>query len=95
MTMIDTRFPKAIEIAAAAGQWAKCHARDGKKLYAVPSSRDANVRHLVDGRACTCPDFQRRGQPCRHVEAVKIHCALVRAQQPKRRQQTREEAYAF
>ena len=45
--------------------------------------------------ACTCPDFQRRGQPCKHVEAVQIHCALIQAQQPKRRQQTREEVYAF
>ena len=91
MTMLDTadtRFPKAIELAALAGQWAKCHDKTGRKFYAVPSQRDPNVRYLVDATSCTCPDFKRRGQLCKHVEAVNIHCALVRAQQaqPKRRQ---------
>ena len=44
----DPRSLKAVEIAAAAGQWAKCRTRDGHKFYAVPSQHDANVRYLAD-----------------------------------------------
>ena len=36
----DPRSLKAVEIAAEAGQWAKCRTRDGRKLYAVPSQQD-------------------------------------------------------
>ena len=32
----DSRSREALEIAAEAGQWAKCRARDGRKLYAAP-----------------------------------------------------------
>lgn len=89
MTMMDTndsRFPKALEIAAQAGQWAKCRMVDGRKLYAIPSQRDPNVRYLTDATRCTCVDFKRHGEACKHVRAVQIHCALVRAEQrqPKR-----------
>jgi predicted nucleic acid-binding Zn finger protein len=82
---IDTNDPrtlKALDIEATAGQWARCRTRDGRKFYAVPSQHDANVRYLVDLRTCTCPDFQRRGGPCKHILAVQLHVARVRASKP-------------
>jgi predicted nucleic acid-binding Zn finger protein len=82
----DSRHRKAIEIAAKAGQWAKCRARDGRKFYAVPSQHDANVRYLADLNTCTCPDFQRRQQPCKHMLAIRLHCALVQIQAQQRRE---------
>ena len=80
----DPRSLKAVEIAAEAGQWAKCRTRDGQKLYAVPSQRDPNVRYLADTRSCTCPDFQRRGGPCKHIVAVRLHVARIRAEHAQR-----------
>ena len=80
----DHRSLKAIEIAAAAGQWAKCRTRDGHKFYAVPSQHDANVRYLADLHTCTCPDFQRRQQACKHVLAIRLHCALVQLHHSRR-----------
>lgn len=75
----DARSLKALVIAADAGQWAKCHTRDGRKVYAVPSQSKAGAYHFADSRQCTCPDFQRRGVDCKHVLAVRLHVALVRA----------------
>ena len=80
----DSRSRKALEIAAEAGQWAKCRTRDGHKLYAVPSQHDANVRYLADLNTCTCPDFQRRGGPCKHIVAVRLHVARIRAEHAQR-----------
>ena len=80
----DPRSLKAVQIAAEAGQWAKCRTRDGRKLYAVPSQHNANVRYLTDTRSCTCPDFQCHQQACKHVLAVRLHVALVKAQQQRR-----------
>ena len=81
----DPRSLKAVEIAAEAGQWAKCKTRDGRKLYAVPSQHDASVRYLADLNGCTCPDYQRRQQPCKHVLAIRLHCALVQVQHSRGR----------
>src|SRR5438067_67324 len=81
----DPRSIKALTIAAEAGQWAKCRTRDGHKLYAVPSQHDTNVRYLADLNTCTCPDFQHRQQPCKHVLAIRIHCALVQVQAQHRK----------
>ena len=80
----DPRSLKAVQIATAAGRWAKCRTRDGHKLYAVPSQHDATVRYLADLHTCTCPDFQRRQQACKHVLAVRLHVARVRAEQAQR-----------
>ena len=33
----DPRSIEAIEIAAGAGQWLKCHTSDGRKAFGVPS----------------------------------------------------------
>jgi predicted nucleic acid-binding Zn finger protein len=88
----DPRSLKAIEIATEAGQWAKCRTRDGRKLYAVPSQHDANVRYLADLNTCTCPDFQRRQQACKHLLAIRLHCALIQVQAQRRREEVRPTA---
>ena len=79
----DQRSIKAVAIAAASGQWLKCCGRDGSKRYGVPSQSEPGRYYLVDTRSCTCPDARLRGVPCKHVLAVRLHVALVRAQQPK------------
>ncbi|MBV9327251.1 MAG: SWIM zinc finger family protein [Chloroflexi bacterium] len=84
----EPRSIKAVEIAADAGQWLKCHLADERKAYGIPSQRTPGQYHVADSQTCSCPDFQRRGLPCKHVLAVRLHCALVRAeqaQQPQRR----------
>jgi uncharacterized Zn finger protein len=88
----DPRSLKAVAIAAETGQWAKCRTRDGQKLYAVPSQQDASVRYLADTRSCTCPDFQRRQQACKHVLAIRLHCALVQVHAQRRREEVRPTA---
>jgi SWIM zinc finger len=80
----DPRSTKAVALAAGAGQWLKCHTRDGRKRYGVPSQSAAGLYYLADCRTCTCPDFQRRQQACKHVLAVRLHVAGVRAQQTRR-----------
>jgi SWIM zinc finger len=80
----DPRSIKAVEIAAGAGQWLKCHTRDGSKRYGVPSQSAAGLHYLADCHTCTCQDFARRQQPCKHVLAVRLHVAGVRAQQTRR-----------
>ena len=80
----DPRSIKAVAIAAEAGQWAKCRTRDGRKLYAVPSQHDADVRYLADLHTCTCPDFQRHQQACKHVLAIRIHALLAQCQWQQR-----------
>ena len=79
----DPRSIKAISIAAEAGQWAKCRTRDGSKRYGIPSQSVDGLYYLTDTRACTCPDAQRRGLPCKHVLAVRLHVAHVRAEQAR------------
>jgi predicted nucleic acid-binding Zn finger protein len=74
----DPRSLKAIEIATGAGQWAKAYLPDGTKCYAVPSS-EYGAFYLANLRACTCPDFAERRQPCKHLLAVRLHCERVRA----------------
>jgi hypothetical protein len=81
---VDPRDERARGIAADAGQWIKARFADGRKAYGVPSQSQANVYYLTDGRSCTCPDYQKRQQPCKHARAVKLHCARVKAQQQPR-----------
>ena len=82
-TTTDPRTDRARTIASGASQWLKCRTADGKKYYSVPSQTDPTRRYLVDLRSCTCPDFQRRGGPCKHMAAVRLHVALVRAEQAR------------
>jgi hypothetical protein len=85
ITSDEPRTIKAISIAAGAAQWIKCRTKDGRKVYGIPSQRQAGQYHLVDNAECSCFDFQRRREPCKHVLAVRLHCELVKAQQPKPR----------
>jgi predicted nucleic acid-binding Zn finger protein len=81
----DNRTAKALHIAANAGQWIRVRGKDGRPLaFGVPSQRNPNVYYLVTTRTCTCVDFKRRGQPCKHVAAVAIYVALKRAEQSRR-----------
>lgn len=75
----DLRSIKAVEIAAGAGQWLKCRLADGRKAYGVPSQHATGYYYVTDCRACTCPDYQRRKEACKHVLAVRLHCTLARA----------------
>jgi hypothetical protein len=78
---VDPRDERARAIAADAGQWIKLRFTDGRKAYGVPSQSEANVFHVTDGRTCTCKDYQRRQQPCKHARAVRLHVARVKAAQ--------------
>lgn len=80
----DPRSLKAVEIAATSGQWLKCRGADGSKRYGIPSQSVAGLYYLTDTRACTCPDFQRRGGPCKHIAAVRLHVARIRAEHARR-----------
>ena len=78
----DSRADRARFLAASAGQWLKCHTAAGKR-YGVPSQSQPGRFYLVDTRSCDCPDFQRRGGPCKHVLAVRMHVTHVRAEQAR------------
>ena len=80
----DPRSLKALALLEGADRWQKGHTRDGRSFYAVPS-QSGDVLHMADTRACTCRDFERRQQPCKHVLAVRLHVARLKAQQPRRR----------
>jgi predicted nucleic acid-binding Zn finger protein len=80
LTTTDPRTDRAHFIAASSSQWLKCRTASGKK-YGVPGQSAPGRYYLVDQRMCDCPDFQRRGGPCKHVLAVRLHVARVRAQQ--------------
>ena len=47
ITAENPRSIRAIEIAAGASQWLKCHTRDGRKVYGVPSRSKSGLYHLV------------------------------------------------
>jgi SWIM zinc finger len=72
----DPRGPKAVALATDAGQWLKCRAPSGQKYYGIPSST-ADRYYLTTQQTCTCPDFERRGLPCKHILAVRLHCELI------------------
>jgi hypothetical protein len=43
----------------------------GTVFYRVPSS-DPSRRYLANDRACECKDYQRAGNVCKHVRAVRM-----------------------
>src|SRR5258708_5631946 len=100
----DPRDVKALEIAAAAGQWLKVRSIDGELAFGIPSqcrAKDGRY-YVVTAASCDCEDFNRQGPgrgriadagmhgPCKHVRAVQLHAELVKAQQaqPKRHRQS-------
>lgn len=90
LDLSDSRGLKAIEIAASAAAWTQGRLKDGTKFYAIPGS--AGHVYWTNLARCTCPDFERRLQPCKHVQAVKLHCARVRAHQPRQARTRRASA---
>jgi hypothetical protein len=82
-TTTDPRTDRARFIASTASQWLKCHTVAGKR-YGIRSSTNPDRVYLVDTRTCDCPDAQRRGLPCKHVLAVRLHVARLRAEQAGR-----------
>src|ERR1051326_5707469 len=71
----ESRHAKAIAILANRGQWLRTmQLRDGRPVIGIPSQTRRGVVHLVapDGSACSCQDFVRRQQACKHSLAVKL-----------------------
>src|ERR1051326_8122912 len=72
----ESRHAKAIAILANRGQWLRTmQLRDGRPVIGIPSQTQRGVVHLVapDGSACSCQDFVRRRQACKHALAVKLY----------------------
>jgi hypothetical protein len=91
----DPRSIKAIEIAAGAGQWLKCHTADGAKAYGIPSQCKAGLYYLVTSQSCGCQDARRHSrQACKHVLSVRLFCELVKAQQAQPKLRHRLPAHA-
>jgi hypothetical protein len=78
----DARSIRALDVLATAPDWLATRVRreDGSavKAYAIPSQSRPSLRHLADCRACTCEDYLRRGVPCKHVLAVRLHVARLK-----------------
>ena len=77
----DQRTARALVIAADAGQWIKVRSKDGHPLaFGVPSQTVAGRYYMVTTNSCQCQDFRRRaGRACKHINAVAVYVALVRA----------------
>ncbi|HEC88577.1 MAG TPA: IS6 family transposase [Thermoplasmata archaeon] len=51
----------------------------GKEIFIVPSQHDKEKRYTVShngGWECTCPDFQKTGIYCKHIQAVQMWLKL-------------------
>src|SRR4051812_17165624 len=44
----------------------------GTQFRRAPSSRGDGTRYLVNAVACECPDYQRAGNVCKHVRAIRL-----------------------
>jgi len=68
---MDARYERGVQLAQRghivkhAGGW-KVLSQSGNGSYFV---------HLENGPSCTCPDFELRQQPCKHIHAVE--CLIV------------------
>jgi hypothetical protein len=49
------------------------------ETYLVPSASSTGAGYVVDmvASTCTCPDFEERGQPCKHCWAVRYHVRQI------------------
>lgn len=76
----DSRTVKAIELAATAGGWARCHTADGRKMYGIPASGDPLHLYLTTLTSCSCPAARHHGErECKHRMALRLHVALAQA----------------
>jgi hypothetical protein len=85
----DPRTIRAIEIAAEADYWLSGRDRAGEDVYGIPSQREPARYYIVTASSCDCPDFAQRGDACKHVLAVRLHCELARAQHTPRTERRR------
>ena len=65
---------KALALFARCAAWQTGHTRDGRPFFAIPGSQPG-LFHMADARECSCPDFQRAGNLCKHVRAVRLWMA--------------------
>jgi hypothetical protein len=80
----DRRGVKALAVLSSSDRWQKGHTKDGRSPYAIPSESEAGLFHLTDTRECSCRDFQRRREPCKHVLACRLKVAMLKAPAPRR-----------
>jgi hypothetical protein len=73
LTSSEQRHSKAILIAADSGQWLRPDRLiDGHRAVGIPSQTKRGLYHWTDGVTCSCYDFRRRQQACKHVIAYKL-----------------------
>lgn len=84
-TVADQRDLKALDLFARCADWQQGHTKDGRSFFAIPGS-EPHLYHMADARECSCPDFQRAGNLCKHARAVRLWLAAYRtgAVAPKR-----------
>jgi hypothetical protein len=73
---------RALALSADAGQWLKLTKTDGRKCYGIPSQSEPGRYYVVTPWPfdCQCAQFRRAPHlPCKHVQACRIHVALVLA----------------
>ncbi len=69
LSTTDKRDGKALALFARCAEWQQGKTKDGKPFFAIPSS-EANAFHMTNTRECSCADFQKAGNRCKHVRAV-------------------------
>ena len=83
LTSSDSRHAKAILLAADAGQWLRPDRLiAGRRAIGIPSLRVRGLYHWTDGHTCSCQDFQRRQQACKHVLAYRLDAIARHPEQP-------------
>ena len=83
LTSSELRHSKAILIAADSGQWLRPDRLiDGHRAVGIPSQTKRGLYHWTDGVTCSCYDFRRRQQACKHVTAFRLD-AIARASEPQ------------
>jgi hypothetical protein len=76
---IDTEDPRslrALQICAAADRWIEVSQPGGWIIYLIPSASQPTRRYAVTAAYCTCEDFKRRHDACKHMQALILHLAL-------------------
>lgn len=86
LSTTDKRDGRALALFARWEDWQRGKTKDGRSFFAIPGSAPG-LFHMTDQRACSCPDFQRAGNLCKHVRAVRLWMAAYQtgAVAPKRR----------
>lgn len=81
LTSRDLRHQRAVLLAADSGQWLRPDRLiAGHRAVGIPSQRVRGLYHWTDGTSCSCQDFQRRQQACKHVLAYRLDAIAHRPQ---------------